>query len=138
MRGIKPVQCTLNRFRLIPLMLCKEKKRTNQERQSHYTKGRTDLDIEEDNEAAILHYIAMAILDLDDAELYHLPNPHDTHKLKQARARVSSYHTSDCGMWSEGFQSKKHLLLSPCCRMVQAGCCRVQNAATISTNTLIL
>jgi len=109
-------------------MLCKEKKRTNQERQSHYTKGRTDLDIEEDNDAAILHYIANAILNLDDAELFQLPNT-SKQQSKQARARVSSYQTSHCGLWSEGFQ---YLLFSPCCRTVQAGLCRVKQAATIS------
>jgi hypothetical protein len=105
-------------------MLCKEKKRTNQERQSHYTKGRTDLDIEEDNDAAILHYIANAILNLDDAELFQLPN-------QIIRTNQNKYHTSDCGLWSEGFQSNKHLLFSPCCCMVQADCCRVKKAATI-------
>jgi hypothetical protein len=33
-----------------------------------------DLGIEEDNDAAILHYMANAIVNLDDAELFHLPN----------------------------------------------------------------
>ena len=52
----------------------------------------TDLDIEQDYDAAILHYIANAILNLDDAELLHLPNQIGKSKntSKNARARVSS------------------------------------------------
>ena len=77
------------------------------------TKGRTDLDIEEDNDTAILHYIANAILNLDDAELFQLPNHIiRTNQNKQGRVfLLTTLLTVDCGQ--KGFSRTNSFYFHP-------------------------